>query len=282
MRRGYFGAPSDGQSVWYRWTATKDTRMWLDNCGEFGPKVRLYTGAALDSLSPVEELNAHLPGGGASCGELYPDLAAESSGEVNEFMAKAGTTYSIQVLLDNLNYQPAFHLGLRLAHFDGAISETSSSKSIRKGRTVTYTVTVRNQGDLPMSPAVDLITSKPHKLGRPVVGSRYVTLKPSQGTCERVKFFAVHPGAICEPGVIPPGKTVTITAEIRPSGSLSHWAEIDYLHQGEGDNDDDNRGNSQSVLTTTVTGGRPASPSSPPSPPPLTRRSGAAAPASES
>ena len=35
-------------------------------------------------------------------------------------MAKAGTTYRIQVLLDDLNLDPDFHLGLREARFDGA------------------------------------------------------------------------------------------------------------------------------------------------------------------
>ena len=70
---------------------------------------------------------------------------------------------------------------MREARFDGSISQTRSRKVIHKGQTVTYKVTVRNLGTLPMSPEVELITSKPHKLARPVVGSRYVSLKPSQG-----------------------------------------------------------------------------------------------------
>ena len=63
-----------------------------------------------------------------------------------------------------------------------------------------------------------------------------------------MKFFAVHPGAICDPGRIAPGGTVKITAKVRPSGSLSHWVELDYLHGGEGDNDDDNPRNDRSRL----------------------------------
>ncbi len=37
-------------------------------------------------------------------------------------------------------------------------------------------MTVRNLGNLPMAPEVELITSKPHKLARPVVGTRYLSL----------------------------------------------------------------------------------------------------------
>ena len=68
-----------------------------------------------------------------------------------------------------------------------------------------------------------------------------------------MRFFAVHPGAICDPGRIARGRTVRITARVRPSGSLSHWVELDYLHGGEGDNRDDNpRNDPFSALTTIV------------------------------
>ena len=232
--------------------------MWFDDCGpEFGTKTRLYTGTAVASLTPVEDESAFTPDNqhAGNCPAIY-NPGGDLPGEVRAFKATAGTTYYFQVLLDDINYEPGFHLGLRVARFDGSLDQTASRKSIHKGRTVTYTVTVRNLGTLPMSPAIDLVTSKPHKLARPVVGSRYISLDPSQGTCERVTFFSVHPGAICEPGLIVPGKTVTITAKVRPSGSLTHWAGIDYLHGGEGNNDDDNpRNDPFAGVTTTVTGG---------------------------
>ena len=248
---GYFGSPGDAQSVWYRWTAPKDTRIWFDDCGQdFGTRTQIYRGASLNTLTPVSEQFAGTPEGPANCHDLYP--GDNASGEVSAFMAKAGTTYRFQVLLHDINLDPDFHLGLREARFDGSISQASSAKSIRKGKTVTYTVTVRNLGTLPMAPEVELITSKPHKLARPVVGTRYVSLDPSQGRCRRVKFFAVHPGAICDPGKVAPGKTVKITAKVRPSGSLSHWVELDYLHGGEGDNDDDNPRNDRIGALTTV------------------------------
>ena len=251
---GYFGSPSDAQSVWYRWTAPKDTRIWFDDCGDdFGTQTNIYRGASLAGLTPVNYQVAITPEGQANCDDLYP---GHSSGEVSAFTARAGTTYRIQVLLDDLNLEPDFHLGLREARFDGSIRQTRSRKTIRKGQTVTYKVTVRNLGTLPMSPQIDLITSKPHKLAQPVVGSRYVSLKPSQGRCRRVKFFAVHPGAICDPGRIAPGRTVKIRAKVRPSGSLSHWVDIDYLHGGEGDNRDDNPRNDPFPVLTTIV--RPA------------------------
>ncbi len=248
---GYFGSPSDAQSVWYRWTAPRDTRIWFDDCGDdFGTQTNVYRGSSLAALTPVDYEVALTPEGPGNCDDLYP--SANSSGEVSAFMVKAGTTYRIQVLLDDVNLDPDFHLGLREARFDGAISETVSRKSIGKGKTVTYKITVRNLGTLPMSPEVDLITSRPHKLARPVAGSRYVSLKPSQGRCHRVKFFAIHPGAICNPGRIPPGASVKIKAKVRPSASLSHWVDIDYLHGGEGDNRDDNPRNDPFPVLTTI------------------------------
>ncbi|MGZ8667357.1 MAG: hypothetical protein ACXWZM_09640 [Solirubrobacterales bacterium] len=249
---GYFGSLDDAQSVWYRWTASKDMRVWHDECGpDFGTDTRIYRGNSLGSLTPVNDQTAVTAEGQPRCDRLYASNAG--SGNVSSFMAKAGTTYRIQVLLENLGYDPDFHLGLREARFDGAISQTVSSKSIRRGKALTYKVTVRNLGTLPMSPEIALLTSKPHKLARPVVGTRYLSLDPSQGRCRKVRFFAVHPGAICAPGRIAPGKTVRIVARVRPSGSLSHWVEIDYLHGGQGDNDDDNpRNNRLGALTTIV------------------------------
>jgi PKD domain/Bacterial Ig domain/Carboxypeptidase regulatory-like domain len=76
---------SGGASVWYGWTAprTAPATIWL--CGEIleGPLLGVYTGSAVDSLTPV----------GAS---PSPSLSCADGSEVR-FNAVAGTTYRIAV-----------------------------------------------------------------------------------------------------------------------------------------------------------------------------------------
>lgn len=253
---GYFNNPADGESVWFRWTAPKTVRMWIDNCSAtpFGTGLAMYKGDSLGSLSRVGLDSAFTPEspGAEYCEQIYNPSSGRTTGGVSAFTATAGTTYRIQVSNDNNNTGNPFRLGMREARFDGSISQTSSRKSIRKGRTVTYSITLKNLGSLPMTPEVDLTTSKPHRLAQPVVGSRYVSLKITQGSCKRVTFFAVHPGAICDPGKMAAGVTVKITAKVRPSGSLSHWVGLDYAHGGENVQPDDNPRNDPFSAVTTI------------------------------
>ena len=73
-----------GHSVWWRWTAPVDGPVQIDTCASLDPDtvIAVYTGDALDALSPVAR-NDDL----ASCGHL--------SGV--GFTASAGTTYRIAV-----------------------------------------------------------------------------------------------------------------------------------------------------------------------------------------
>jgi len=162
------------------------------------------------------------------------------------------------LLRDNVGTQEEpFHLGLRKARFDGSVSQSSSRRSVRKGQSVTFHIQVKNRGDLPMSPAVDIVASKPNHLGRVSPGTRYVSIKQSQGRCKRVKFFGLIPGAICEPGTIKAGASMTITAKVKAGAAFQQAVEIDYLHQAEGNNNDDNPKNSDSVKFVKVhRGGR--------------------------
>ncbi len=242
--QGYFGSASDGESVWYRWTAPKRMRVWIDNCdAASNSEVAVYKGTALGSLSEVGPHygNPQAPG----CG------GAGLFGARSEFLATAGTTYSIRVYSD-LYADGAFHLRMREILFDGSLSQSASATSIKRGKTVTYRALIRNVGTIPINPWVDLVTSKPRKLAQPVVGTKYVSIATTSGTCSRVKFFGVEPGAICKPGNLAPGDSMRITARVRPSQSLSHWIELDYAHGGDSPIFDDNRANEANAPRTTI------------------------------
>ena len=253
---GYESNSEDNESVWYRFQEPKDTPMWIDSCDAsepFGPAIHVYRGSSPASLTEVGPDFALTPEGPATCQSLY---GIRGGPEVGAFTARAGTTYHVQILRDNLGTQgSAFQLGLRRARFDGSLTQKSSRSSVRRGQTVTFKVVVRNRGDLPMSPAIDIVAPQPHHLGRVSPGTRYISLKPSQGRCKRVKFFGVIPGAICEPRTIRPGGSMTITAKVRAGSPFEQYAEIDYLHQGEGNNDDDNPKNDSGVRIIKVHGG---------------------------
>jgi uncharacterized repeat protein (TIGR01451 family) len=253
---GYDDDPGNNESVWYRFQEPTDVPMWIDSCGSTSPlsspKVNLFRGSSLGSLTPVNTDLALTPEGQGNCQDLW---GVHDSAEVNAFTAKAGATYYVQVLWDSTTEEEPFHLGLRQARFDGSVSQSSSRKAVSRGQTVTFHIQVKNRGDLPMSPAVDIVVSKPNHLGRVSPGTRYVSIKQSQGRCKRVKFFGLIPGAICEPGTIKAGASMTITARVRAGAAFQHLVEIDYLHQGEGNNDDDNPKNSDSVKIVKVRGG---------------------------
>ncbi len=240
----YFGGVGDGESVWYRWTAPKRTRIWFDNCNaQSNSQVAVYTGTSVASLGQLEPsyFGDPLPPGCEGDG-LY--------GARDEFLAHAGTTYMIRVQTD-LYEAGAFHLRLREIRFDASLAQEASAKKVKKGKAVTYTVSVENLGTVPIDPDVDLVTSKPNKLAKPVVGTKYVSLETTNGTCKRVTYFAVHPGAICRLDLAP-GERARIVAKVKPSQSLSHWAELDYAHGADSPIYDEDRGNEDEAPANTV------------------------------
>jgi len=242
--QGYYGNSGDGGSVWYRWTAPKRMRVWIDNCdAASNSSVTVYTGTAPASLQAVEPHYGQ---------PFTPDCEGSGLyGSRSEFEARAGTTYMIRVYSD-LYAAGAFHLRMREILFDGSISQSASAKSIKKGKTVTYTVEISNLGTIPIDPWVQLVTSQPDKLAKSVAGTKYVSIKTTRGTCSRVKYFVEHPGAICKPGELAPGDSLRIIARVRPSRSLSHWIGLDYAHGGDSPIYDDNRANDPSRAHTTT------------------------------
>ena len=96
-----------------------------------------------------------------------------------------------------------------------------------------------NLGTIAVDPWIQLVTSKPKKLAK-AVGTKYLSVDNDGGECDTVKYFAAHPGALCKPGDVAPGDSLTIVAKVRPSESLSHWIGTDYAHGGDNPIYDDN------------------------------------------
>jgi hypothetical protein len=101
---------------------------------------------------------------------------------------------------------------------DLAVSQSASSTLVKKGETVTITVTVQNLSAVPRSPGVgvqmaglgggDLVTSNP-----------YLSASPSQGSCsvegEGAELF-------CRLGEVTAGATVQITAAVKMEETMNH------------------------------------------------------------
>lgn len=214
----YFLDPKTGESVWYRWTAPADMRVWFDNCGApSNTYVHVYEGSVLETL---KRINTQIVAPGCEDGGIF--------GRREEFRAKAGAEYRLRVY-SQLYEDGPFHLRLQRTIFDGSLTQAVSRRSIRKGQTVTYTVDVANLGTVPIDPWVTMVASKPGRLAIPALGTKYVSLQTSSGTCERVIYFSEHPGAACKLELQPGGKA-HMTAKVRPSQSLTHWVDLDYNH----------------------------------------------------
>ncbi|MDX6584146.1 MAG: hypothetical protein QOI10_3330 [Solirubrobacterales bacterium] len=236
-----FGNQGDGDSVWYRWTAPRKMRVWIDNCNAASDsKVTVYTGSSLGSLEPVGE---HFG--------LPPVPSCEGGGGArSEFLATAGTIYRIRVYTD-LYHEGGFHLRMREIDYDGSLTQYASATKIKKGKTVTYTIGVKNLGTVPIDPWVELITTKPNKFAGKV-DVKYVSMETTNGKCIDVKWFGSWPGGICKLN-LPAGASATIVAKVKASESFSHWVEFDYAHGGDNPLYDDERGNeTDEPATTTV------------------------------
>jgi hypothetical protein len=97
-----YTALGHGASVWYTWTPSSAGPVTIETCGSaFGAILGVWTGAALDALTPV-------PSNNKNCGE----------GSTISFPAVAGTTYWISVdgQLATRTPQGAFQLRIRVAN----------------------------------------------------------------------------------------------------------------------------------------------------------------------
>jgi len=78
-----------GHSVWFSWTPSSGGQVAIWTCvndGDLDPAVAVYTGSALDSLTPI-----------ATSGDADSGSGCRSTGGETQFTAVAGTTYRIAV-----------------------------------------------------------------------------------------------------------------------------------------------------------------------------------------
>jgi hypothetical protein len=174
------------------------------------------------------------------------------------FDATAGTTYRIVVLDKYVGMGASGPFQLTLDEkpvpiFDSGITEKASRKSVKRGGTVTYTVTLLNTGTVTIEQEwVQLIASKPGNLGSSASQVRYTSVKSTRGTCHKQRFFAKHKGAMCAIGRLEPGQSAVVTAKLKVSQSITHWAFLDY-QPGTGEPvPDDRTGNDESKVLTRV------------------------------
>ncbi len=226
------GATDGGASVWYRWTAPRDSRVDVDVCkGTGSENIEVFTGGALASLKSV---------GSTLCTDNDPrgsDL----------LKAKKGTTYRIQVRAEQFALRAPFELGFIGAVSDISIKLSASAKHVAKGKTVTYSAQINNRGTVPYSNDIVLLTTKLNKLGGKPPKTKYVAIKGTHIKCKHYSLYGIQPAALCKLVDLAPGASASITAKVRLSGSISEWA-----YQAKVDDDDPANDNLQDNRIQTI------------------------------
>jgi Domain of unknown function DUF11 len=110
------------------------------------------------------------------------------------------------------------------AAFDVGVSQVASADVVPAGETVTYTVTVRNEGDpseIDQHTAIDMPNFDLD--GHSPVANPYVSVTTSQGHCIMGQIGQYH-DAQCDLGVLGPAATVDIVAVVQVNQSMDHKA----------------------------------------------------------
>jgi opacity protein-like surface antigen len=236
-------------TVWYSWTAPKTSRYRVADCGVANDSaIFVFTGASLDQLTRAPSGSVHRFDPPLDCG---PD---DRHGASEVFNATAGVTYRIVVLDAFIGDNQPFQLTVDeppVPIYDSAIKEKASKKSVKKGGTVTYTTTLTNTGTVTIDQEwVELIASKPGSLGSSARHVKYVSIKSTRGTCHKQTYFSKHKGAMCAVGRLDPGQSAVVTAKVKVSQAITHWAFLDY-QPGSGDPvPDDRPGNDEAKVLT--------------------------------
>jgi hypothetical protein len=109
-------------------------------------------------------------------------------------------------------------------HLIVGVSQVASADVVPAGGTVTYTVTVRNEGEpseIDEHTAIDLPNFEVD--GHGAVPNPYVSITPSQGVCLIGQIGQYH-DAQCDLGVLGPAATVEIVAVVQVNESMDHVA----------------------------------------------------------
>jgi hypothetical protein len=241
-----YGAHGPG-TVWYSFTAPKTVRYRIADCGVANySSIFAFTGSSFADLKRVRRYFED---------EFDPtsDCGPDDKGDWFFFYADAGTTYHIAVLESFDSPGQPFTLTLEERpnpFFDSGIKQKASKASVKKGGTVTYTTTLTNTGTVTIDQEwVNLTASKPNKLAGAATQVKYLSLKTTKGTCHRQRFFSKHKGAQCKVGRLDPGQSVVITAKVKVSQAITHWAFLDYNPTGQPVFDDNSKNDGAKVLT---------------------------------
>jgi hypothetical protein len=235
-------------TVWYAWTAPKTSRYRVADCGTTeDSRIFVFTGASLADLRRA-------PDGSVSQFDPSFECAFGDHGTYELFNATAGVTYRIVVLDAFVGYNQPFHLTLDekpVPIFDSGITERASKKSVKTGGTVTYTTTLTNTGTATIEHEwVELIASKPGKLASVARQVKYLSFTSTRGTCKKQTYFARHKGVLCAVGRLEPGQFALVTAKVKVSQPISHWAFLDYQPARGDAITDDRRGNDEANVLT--------------------------------
>jgi hypothetical protein len=236
-------------TVWYSWTAPKTSRYRVADCGVANDsRIFIYTGSSLADLKRT-------PGASGSIHDPPLDCGPDDKHGASELVdATAGATYWIVVLDAFVGEKQPFQLTLDerpVPIYDSGIKEKASRKSVKKGGTVTYTTTLKNTGTVTIDQEwVELVASKPGSLGSSARQVKYISIKSTRGACHKQKFFTRHKGAMCAVGRLEPGQSAVVTAKLKVSQAITHWAFLDY-QPGTGDPvPDDRPGNDEAKVLT--------------------------------
>lgn len=236
-------------TVWYSWTAPKTSRYRVADCGVTNQSaIFVYTGASLAELKLVPDGTVHRFDPPLDCGRDDPNGASVV------FDAHAGVTYRIVVLDQYVGYNQPFQLTLDEAPvpvYDSGISEKASKNSVKKGGVVTYTVTLTNTGTVTIDQEwVELFASKLGHEESAAKQVKYVSIKSTRGTCHKQTYFSKHKGAMCAVGRLDPGQSAVVTAKVKVSQAITHWAFLDYAPGTGEPPPDDHPGNDQAKVLT--------------------------------
>ncbi len=103
---------------------------------------------------------------------------------------------------------------------DLAVEQSASSTVVKKGETVTITVTVKNDGTETVAPNTIGVEMGGLGGGDVVTENPYVSLAPSQGSCNQVNGSASL--VFCPIGELGPGATMHITVVVKMEETMKH------------------------------------------------------------
>jgi hypothetical protein len=133
------------------------------------------------------------------------------------------------------------------ASSDLAITQAPSAKVVAAGETVTFAITVTNQGSEPYeSVFVSLSSLRGHGLG---ANNPYLSVSTSQGVCSDVSgpaYGSYYYTWVCELGPLASGGSARITAAVKVNDSMNHFASL-LPNAHEGGFQDQNNTNNEAV-----------------------------------